>query len=103
MRWRDAGPSDYRHALREDGRRSALKPVKRRNLRLSRPLLCDQEWRLPWPFMTTNRFIVSDMITRSMMPVAHQELDRGTLWAGAMLGAALVVLIIYMLLVGPST
>jgi hypothetical protein len=34
---------------------------------------------------------------------AHQELDRGTLWAGAMLGAALVVFIIYMLLVGPST
>jgi hypothetical protein len=34
---------------------------------------------------------------------AHQELDKGTLWAGAMLGAALVVFMAYMLLVGPNT
>jgi hypothetical protein len=34
---------------------------------------------------------------------AHQELDRGTVWAGAMLGAALVLFVVYMLLVGPST
>lgn len=34
--------------------------------------------------------------------LTHQELDKGTLWAGAMLGAALSLFIGYMLLVGPS-
>ena len=34
---------------------------------------------------------------------AHQELDRGTLWAGVMLGTGLLLFIVYILLVGPST
>jgi hypothetical protein len=32
-----------------------------------------------------------------------EEIDKSTLWAGAMLGAALLILIAYMLLFGPST
>ena len=31
------------------------------------------------------------------------ELDRGTLWAGIMLGAALVLFMTYMFFVGPNT
>lgn len=31
------------------------------------------------------------------------ELDRGTLWAGTMLGAALLVFMAYMVLAGPAT
>ena len=34
---------------------------------------------------------------------AHQELDTGTLWAGALLGAALLVFVAYMLLAGSTT
>lgn len=34
---------------------------------------------------------------------AQLELDKGTLWAGAMLGAALLAFIVYMVLAGPST
>lgn len=33
----------------------------------------------------------------------QKDLDKGTLWAGAMLCAALLVLIAYMLIAGPTT
>jgi hypothetical protein len=33
----------------------------------------------------------------------QQELDQGTMWAGAILGAAVLLFIVYMLVAGPAT